>query len=441
MDAVDPGGSGDPYADLTDEERGALDEATRLGFPMRGWWNWETMTGGPLRLVAGYVPLLEPTYMDDFWTKPGYLGTDPKSSVREARIQHTATIVDKLTDPDRLVLDSVPDGDLTGVDLIIGDERIASPMVNTEERTVTIPDAFAAMLDAAVTAGGTVTIDNSWYLALQTFHRHNVPPPDMYGWNQFRKDGDGEPIYPQREHLVGFIGATNATGSINTGHFTGKMIVLESLMDIEAFPWQADWFAKKVEDALGREGKDEHFRLYFTDHAQHGGPFPMNAAAHARTVGYTGVVQQALRDLAAWVERDIAPPASTVYEIDDAQVVVPPDAATRKGIQPVVHLTVDGKTRADAAIGEPVTFSATIETPPGAGSVVGAEWDFEGAGEYPVQAELGAIAPTVSLQGTHTYSEPGTYFPVLRATSQREGDPQTPHARIQNLARVRVVVS
>src|SRR5262249_4553162 len=93
-DAIEPGGSGDPYADFNDEERGALLEATRLGFPMRGWWNWETMTGGPLRLVAGYVPLLEPTYMDDFWSKPGYLGTDPRSSVREARIQHTATIVD-----------------------------------------------------------------------------------------------------------------------------------------------------------------------------------------------------------------------------------------------------------------------------------------------------------------------------------------------------------
>jgi len=32
------------------------------------------------------------------------------------------------------------------------------------------------------------------------------------------------------------------------------------------------------------------------------------------------------------------------------------------------------------------------------------------------------------------------YFPVLRATSQREGDFQTPYARVQNLGRVRVVV-
>jgi hypothetical protein len=41
---------------------------------------------------------------------------------------------------------------------------------------------------------------------------------------------------------------------------------------------------------------------------------------------------------------------------------------------------------------------------------------------------------------THTYPEPGTYFPVVRVTSQREGDRDTPYGLIQNLARVRVVV-
>ena len=71
MDAIDPGGSGDPYAGLNEEERAALEEATRLGFPPRGWWNHATLTGGPLALVAGYVPYLDPTYVDDFWTQPG----------------------------------------------------------------------------------------------------------------------------------------------------------------------------------------------------------------------------------------------------------------------------------------------------------------------------------------------------------------------------------
>jgi hypothetical protein len=34
-----------------------------------------------------------------------------------------------------------------------------------------------------------------------------------------------------------------------------------------------------------------------------------------------------------------------------------------------------------------------------------------------------------------------TYFTVLRATSQRQGNEKTPFGRIQNIARARVVVS
>ena len=39
-----------------------------------------------------------------------------------------------------------------------------------------------------------------------------------------------------------------------------------------------------------------------------------------------------------------------------------------------------------------------------------------------------------------SFIRPGTYFAVLRAASQRQGDATTPFARIQYLGRVRVVV-
>ena len=120
IDAIEPGGSGDPYTGLNDEERGALEEATRTGFPPRAWFNYVPQGGGPLVLVANYVPVLDPTYLDDFWSHPGYLGTDPRSSVRAARIQHEATVVDVV--PGRrkqLKLSSVPTGDLTAADVII----------------------------------------------------------------------------------------------------------------------------------------------------------------------------------------------------------------------------------------------------------------------------------------------------------------------------------
>jgi len=41
---------------------------------------------------------------------------------------------------------------------------------------------------------------------------------------------------------------------------------------------------------------------------------------------------------------------------------------------------------------------------------------------------------------THTFTKPGTYFPALLATSQRDGDANSPFTRIPNLGKVRVVV-
>jgi hypothetical protein len=72
---------------------------------------------------------------------------------------------------------------------------------------------------------------------------------------------------------------------------------------------------------------------------------------------------------------------------------------------------------------------------------VSAKWDFYGVGDYPEPADIGAIRPSVKLKVTHTYTAPGTYFPVLRAASQREGNPDDPFTQVLNIDRVRVVVS
>jgi hypothetical protein len=440
MDAVDPGGNRNPYDGLNEEERSALEEATRLGFPPSGWWNHATLTGGPLSLVAGYVPALDPTYVDDFWTKPGYLGADVKSSVRAARVQHPTKVVNVIAGPSpRLDLASAPTGDLTGADLVLVSGTAAGkqlPLGAVTGNTV----AFGFGADPAavnsIKPGDDVRIDNSWYLALQTYHRHQVPTPDMYAWDQFR-GRDGKPIYPQRSVLIGPIGAANGAGSNMTGRYNGKMIVLESLMDIDALPWQADWYRTKAQKAMGRRF-NENYRLYFIDHAQH--TPPIGAAAQARTVSYQGALQQALRDLSAWVEKGVRPPDDTRYRVVDSQVIVPAKADERKGIQPVIELTVNGGERADVTAGETVTFVAKIDAPPGGGKVVAAEWDFDGVGNYPVPAEVKTVGPAIVLRATHAFSKPGTFFPVIRAATQREGDSQTPYARVQNIARVRVVV-
>jgi hypothetical protein len=123
--------------------------------------------------------------------------------------------------------------------------------------------------------------------------------------------------------------------------------------------------------------------------------------------------------------------------------LIPPTAAERKGIQPVVDLKVNGSKRADIVSGQKVTFTAQIEVPQNTGKIVSAEWDFEGAGTFPVAGKFIPTDKTGSLgtiETTYTFSKPGTFFPTLRVASQRQGDEKTPFTRIQNLDRVRVVV-
>jgi hypothetical protein len=105
-----------------------------------------------------------------------------------------------------------------------------------------------------------------------------------------------------------------------------------------------------------------------------------------------------------------------------------------------VTLRVNGRQRVEIAAGQTVSFSATIDVPPGTGSVVGADWDFDGKGEFPASSPVGRHARHVTVSTTHRFDKPGTYFVALRGVSQRQSDPNTPYARVRNLDRVRVVV-
>jgi hypothetical protein len=287
--------------------------------------------------------------------------------------------------------------------------------------------------------GDEVQIDNSDVLAAQYYHRYQVPTPDFYVWDQFRGP-DGKPIYPQRPKLLGPEFAASAGGTVQTGLFQGKMILLESLWDQDAFPWQADWYASKVKTALGPHF-DDAFRVWFTDHALHGDFERQSDPTH--TVSYVGVLQQALRDLSAWVEKGVAPPPSTTYRVVDGQVKLPLAAAERKGIQAVVTVKANNGVRAEVSVGQSVTLSALIDLPPSTGEIISEEWSFDGAGHFTAVAQVSprnASGTQVTVETTHIFSQPGTYFPTLRAISQRQDDRSRPYGRIQNLGRVRVVV-
>ncbi|HUD30918.1 MAG TPA: hypothetical protein VMQ93_18785, partial [Novosphingobium sp.] len=446
IDAFDVGGTGDPYAGLDEEQRAALTEILKFGYPLP-----------ELRAIArGYVgafPVLypgmlaaDPTYFSDFWTKPGYEGYDPPKSLREARIQHKAKVVRLImaADANRLGLSLKPQmGQARGTAELAwqallgpgGDElpvaieidsvpqrqfgSAADLKVNTggaqgallrlqrlEGRIVVLQKGDPVAL-GKLRAGDEVQIDNSNWLAAQTYHRHQVPGPEFYTWDQYRGP-DGKPIGPQRPALLGPQFAIGAAGAVPNGRIGAKVILVENLSDTAAWPWGADWYRTKVGEHLGKKA-DDGFRVWFTEHAEHGGQ------GSAELVTFTGVLQQALLDVSAWVEKGIAPRPSTAYAIKDGQVVVPATAEARRGIQPVVTLLADGGTRAEVAVGKAVGLTARVSVPQGAGRLVGAEWDFEGAGTFadPATVQLGKDG-VASIKADHAFARPGTYFVGLR---------------------------
>ncbi len=476
-DAVDAGSNLDPFTDigLDEEQRAALLEATRMGFPLKGWHAWDHLGLHAFALLFPAVVAMDPSYFIQFWSEPGYEGTDPGASLARATIDFT-TSIEKLVDVDdaqamgleighqagrghgladdawkamrakaggklpvAIKLAGVPKQSTLGADLSVASGDAAGsplPMVRVQDDMVLLLPGNDEVL-AKLKVGDKVHFDNRNFLAVQTYHRHQVPGPEYSVWDQFR-DADGKPIYPQRPMILGPIFAKGASGTIQSGDFKGKMILLENLYDTEAFPWQADWYRDRVKEHLG-DTMDDNFRLWFTDHANHGDYTQQRDPLH--TISYLGVLQQALRDVSAWVEKGVVPPANTDYKVVDGQVVVPEHAARRHGIQPVVHLTANGAARAEVKPGESVQLEAVIELPAGTGKVVSAAWDLDGKGEFPLPGEL-----TYSEDGNahvmleHAYNGAGTWFPTLRVASQREGDAKTPFARIQNLGRVRVVV-
>lgn len=476
VDALDAGGSGDIYAGLTKDEADALREVTRFGYPPRTW-AFELSVNAPPSSLPGTG--IDPGYFSDFWNKPGYEGSDPHSFAARARIQFPAKVVRVLTadaavkagirvptagntafinpvgedfarsqqqsgqvtapTPAPLVgleLAKVPDNaDVSGAVLLVNTGLAAGKSISLKQivGNVALTGGDSAAVLGAIRSGDEIQIDNSDSLAREVILRYQVPSRDYVVWNQYR-DGNGNPLTPQRPLQP----ESAIAGTVQNGKFKAKVIVVASLMDEAAHPWNADWYRTRVKEQLGSK-IDSRFRIWFTDNALHGDG--VQVGDPARIVSYLGILHQALRDVAAWVEKGVPPPASTNYQLVDGQVVVPVSAAARGGIQPIVALTANGEVRAEVQSGQTVTFSGAIELPPGTGRIIKAEWDFDGAGTFPVVGEVRAVSPTRAIAtATYTFTTPGTHFISLRATSQRQGDTQTPWGRVRNIARARVIV-
>ena len=477
VDAMAPGGSGNPFAGLNTHEREELASLYRQGFP-RGD---EKMIGeqmGQIWLWSATADLLheqDPEYFTNFWTKPGYVGHDLPDAVHgdvidiELTVDRVVTIGDIVSDPMFLApeyaqmyrsaltwshmgsptdlavavqISNVGTGYRLGMGIKVLDGAAAGRQLYC---TQSAHDFYfcdgrgeaSIVRFNGVQAGDKVHVDNRRFLAYCYWARHHLLPDPVF--DSFRLDGVA--VYPQ--HVA--PDQSPLMGVAYSGQFTGKLMWVHHTHDSSLWPPQGLVYKNAVLRSQGEAGL-QHFALRWTDHAEHVPPliFPPSTGGRPNNtvlVDYLPVIEQSLQDLALWVEQGIRP-LETSYHYADGKVLLADTAAERGGIQPVIRLTANGGARADVKTGEAVQFDVTAEVPAGTGALIALHWDLDGSGEFATHAEGidgSSAAATRSL--SHTYGQPGTYFVTVLAESHRDGDVAATSRRVPNLAQVRVVVS
>lgn len=470
IDATEPGGSGDPFAGLTIHEREELANLYRLGFP-RGA---EIMIAHPMGQIglwawsADWLYEQDAAYYDAFWTRPGFLGHDAPGLFGDDLVDVRTTVTRVITAGEAAAQGGVaavvagfmaarfgPDFPLAFEAAPLGGYLLGSSLrmltgqaagrqlycVGTQAGALNV-DGFGEPGELKLTGvavGDQVHIDNRRFLANCYYYRHQTMHWDA---DSMALAVDGAPIYPQRRHQV----STPPFGGPYTGRFAGKMLYIQHTHDTSLWPNQLVLYDALVRRVQGAEA-DDRFRVQFLENAEHIPPqfIPLpGAAASTRFVDFTHVVEQGLHDLAAWVEEGVAPPA-TRYRYEHGRLLLPADADERGGIQPVVRATVGGGVRADVVVGQEVVLEVATQLPAGVGVITRVAWDLDGSGQFATPAgdltEDGSGRTSVQLATKHAFAEPGTFFPSVRVSAHRQGDTAATTRRIDNLARVRVVVS
>ncbi len=459
--AVAPGSGRDIYAGLNGDERAVLNELLSAGFARPALEDMKFTVGfGPGNLAA--TGGLDPTYEDDFWSKPGYEGVDPPAWLTAAHVDGLATISD-VTRNEQGAPTSVSFDPATLPKLgSIGDEGLqfhvyaadgTTRIIKGEARTLsgklangslTLNGANAPVLLTALLVGGKIRITNRALLAAAFYPRHTLPDNGNPAYNQYRNK-DGSPKYAQRPVNIAYFGNLRASGGVRqTGNIRAKTMVIENLVDPASYPYTAAFYASQVKTALGPVQASKMFRVYYQESASHGA-FPGIVPGKMGTslAGVGGILHQAMLDLAAWVEHSTTPLPSSSYRLDAMnQVVLPDSARVRRGLQPVLHLAVNGGERAEVGVNQPVNLSANIAMPPRSGQIVHYDW-YLGTDDFKFEPATTLAKPQTrtTAKRTVSFAKPGEYMVTLRVFGQRNGIGDASYPTIlQNLARVRIVV-
>jgi hypothetical protein len=457
--AVMPGSGRDIYADLTNEQRDVLNELLNAGFARIALEDMKFDVGSANQ---GIIRTFDSTYEDDFWSKPGYEGTNPPSYLTSAKVDGYATIASITRDEKKAptgvtfepgTVPTLGSVGTSGLQFYVYSSDAKTRITNGDKRalngwlkgdTLTLTGDNDTVLLSALAPGVKIRINNRFVLAAAFYPRHSILDNGSPAYNQY-KNADGTPKYVQRTVQLAYIPNISASGGRReTGHLKVKTIVIENLSDPSSFPYVGGFYASQVKQAMGSREADNMFRIYYQENANHMAyPFtlpPLNYGANLVSVG--GITHQVLLDLVAWVERGIAPLPSTRYRTDAMnQVVLPDKARERGGHQPVVRLTVNGGDRVKVGVNQEVKLVGRMEMPPGAGYIMKYEW-YLGGSDRRFEPAITLVTPQslVSVTRTVSFPTPGEYTISLRTYGQRNSKKDEPKLTLQNLGRVTIVV-
>ncbi len=443
------------YDGLNEEEKAVLDELLAAGYPFN-----ELNPMMMLKPIVGTDEIfyLDPTYEDDFWSKPGYAGANPPSYLRAAKMDGFAVIKavnrNAAGDVMSVQLDpaSIPPVPAASASPIgTTGERFYVYVANGRTRVVDFSqrsDAYGALsgtidrktgllklsgsnspvLLKALTTGGEIRVTNRFILAAYFYPRHTIVP-GYFQYDQYR-NADGEPKYPQRAYSVADISTMKSgAGVLSIGNIKTKVMLFQNMSDFLAFPSWVAGYANSIEQRLGKAKAEQMLRIYYQERGGHS-----NAGIVA------GVFNQALIDMMAWAEKGVAPKPSSQwsFELPSTQVILSSDAARRKGLQPVIRVAVNGSDRARVDVNQTVQLVAKLEMPPTTGRIVQYDWTYGTAIDTTV---LPKPMQRVEITRTVSFTTPGDYIIRLTANGQRHGlvDPAD-QTLTRNFKEVRVTV-
>jgi hypothetical protein len=444
------------YAGLNEEEKAVLNELLAAGYPLNEL-NTFLMLSPPVGTHEIFY--LDPGYEEDFWSKPGYAGSNPPAYLSAARMDGFATItavnrdasgavasvqLDPATIPPVPAASASPIG-TTGQRFYVyaadGQTRVVDPSarseaygalsgkIDRETGLLTLSGNNSPVLLDALAKGGKIRVTNRFLLAAYYYPRHTIMP-GYYHYDQYR-NADGTPKYPQRPFSVtDLLTLSSGAGVLSLGNIKTKVMLFQNLSDFLAFPSWVAGYANTIEQRLGKAKADQMLRVYYQERG-----------GHTNGGIVSGIFNQALIDMMAWAEKGVAPKPSSQwsFELPLTQVILSPDAAVRKGLQPVVNVTVNGSDNARVDVNQPVNLAARLEMPPATGKIVAYDWTYGPATDAVVLA-----TPVQQLDVTRTvsFNAPGDYIIRLTANGQRDAlaDPAN-QTLAQNYDEVRVIVN